>query len=44
MISKKISEIFKEKDSRMIRIIDQTIFDDKLKVYKAKRADYESEL
>ena len=44
MISKKISEIFKEKDSRMIRTIDNTIFDDKLRVYKMKRQDFEEEL
>ena len=34
LISKKITEIFREKETRMIRTIEQTIMDDKLKVYK----------
>lgn len=44
LISKKITEIFRDKDQRMIRAIEQTIIDDKLKVYKSKRAEYEEEL
>lgn len=44
MIAKKITEIFKEKEQRMIRTIEQTITDDKLKIYKLKRAEYEDEL
>lgn len=34
LISKKITEIFKDKEQRMIRTIEATIVDDKLKVYK----------
>jgi len=34
MIAKKITEIFKEKDQKMIRTIDQTITEDRLRVYK----------
>jgi hypothetical protein len=37
MIAKKITEIFKEKDQKMIRTIDQTITEDRLRVYKTKR-------
>ena len=44
LISKKITEIFKDKEQRMIRTIEATIVDDKLKVYKAKRSEYEDEL
>ncbi len=44
LISKKITEIFREKDQRMIRTIEQTIIDDKLRIYKAKRSEYEEEL
>lgn len=44
LISKKITEIFKDKDIKMIRTIEATIIDDKLKVYKQKRAEYEDEL
>lgn len=44
LISKKITEIFKEKETRMIRTIEHTIFDDKLKIYKMKRAEFEEEL
>ena len=44
LISKKITEIFREKEQKMIRTIEATIVDDKLKVYKAKRAEYEDEL
>ena len=44
LISKKITEIFRDKDQRMIRTIEATIVDDKLKVYKSKRAEYEEEL
>ena len=43
MIAKKITEIFKEKDQKMIRTIDQTITEDRLRVYKQKRAFYEDE-
>ena len=34
LISKKITEIFRDKEQRMIRTIETTIVDDKLKVYK----------
>ena len=44
MIAKKITEIFKEKEQRMIRTIEQTITEDRLKIYKLKRAEYEDEL
>ena len=44
LIAKKITEIFRDKDQRMIRTIEQTIYDDKLKVYKHKRAHFEEEL
>jgi hypothetical protein len=44
MISKKITEIFKEKDTKMMRVIEATIYDDKLKIYKLKRAEYDEEL
>jgi hypothetical protein len=37
MIAKKITEIFKEKEQRMIRTIETTIVEDRLKVYKQKR-------
>jgi hypothetical protein len=43
MIAKKITEIFKDKDTRMIRTIELTIYEDRLKVYKQKRAEYEQE-
>ena len=44
MISKKITEIFKEKEMKMMRIIEQTIYEDRLRIYKQKRAEYEEEL
>jgi hypothetical protein len=44
MISKKITEIFKEKDTKMMRVIETTIYEDKLKIYKLKRAEYDEEL
>ena len=44
LIAKKITEIFKEKENRMIRTIEQTIIDDKLRIYKSKRSDFEEEL
>lgn len=44
MISKKITEIFKEKEMKMMRTIEATIIDDRLKVYKEKRKDFEEEL
>jgi len=44
MISKKITEIFKEKESKMLQAIEQTIYDDKLRIYKAKRAIYDDEI
>ena len=44
MIQKKIKEIFKDKENRMYRTIEQTIYDDRLKVYKLKKAEYEEEL
>ena len=44
MIAKKITEIFKEKEQRMIRTIELTIVEDRLKIYKQKRAEYEEEL
>ena len=44
LISKKITEIFRDKEQRMIRTIEQTIYDDKLKIYKMKRAEFEEEL
>ena len=44
LIAKKITEIFKDKENRMIRTIEQTIYDDKLKVFKSKRSEYEEEL
>jgi len=34
MISKKITEIFKDKEQRMIRTIEVTIVEDRLRVYK----------
>ena len=34
LISKKISEIQKDKEQKMFRTIEATIVDDKLKVYK----------
>lgn len=43
MIAKKITEIFKEKENRMIRTIEQTIVEDRLRVYKVKRATYDVE-
>jgi FKBP-type peptidyl-prolyl cis-trans isomerase len=43
MIAKKITEIFKDKDTRMIRTIEQTIYEDRLKIYKQKRAEYDQE-
>ena len=44
MISKKIREIFAEKNNKMIRTIETTIYEDKLRVYRMKRANYEDEL
>lgn len=44
MIAKKITEIFKEKEQRMIRTIEVTIVEDRLKIYKLKRQEYEEEL
>ena len=44
LISKKITEIFREKETKMIRTIEQTIIDDKLKIYKSKRSEFEEEL
>ena len=44
LIRTKIAEIFRAKDKKMYRAIEATIVDDKLKVYKAKRAEYEEEL
>ena len=44
LISQKITEIFRAKEKKMIRAIEATIVDDKLKVYKMKRAEYEEEL
>jgi hypothetical protein len=44
MIAKKITEIFKEKEQRMIRTIEQTITEDRLRIYKLKRAEFEEEL
>jgi hypothetical protein len=34
MISKKITEIFKEKEMKMMRIIETTIYEDRLRIYK----------
>lgn len=44
MISKKITEIFKEKEMKMMRTIETTIYEDRLRVYKLKRTDFEEEL
>ena len=44
MIYKKITEIFKEKEIKMMRVIEATIYEDKLKIYKLKRAEYDEEL
>ena len=44
LIARKIKEINKEKENRMIRTIESTIFEDKLRIYKSKRADFEEEL
>ncbi len=44
MIAKKITEIFKEKEQRMIRTIEQTITEDRLRIYKLKRAEFEEEM
>ena len=44
MIQRKINEIFKEKEAKMMRVIEQTIYEDKLKIYRMKRANYEEEL
>lgn len=44
MIAKKITEIFKEKEQRMIRTIEQTITEDKLRIYHAKKKEFEEEL
>ena len=44
MIQKKIKEIFKDKENRMYRTIEQTIYDDRLKIYKLKKSEYEEEL
>ena len=41
---KKITEIFKEKEQRMIRTIEVTIIEDRLRIYKMKRAEFEDEL
>lgn len=43
MIAKKITEIFKEKETRMIRTIEQTINEDRLKIYKIKRSEFDAE-
>ena len=43
MIAKKITEIFKDKETRMIRTIEQTIYEDRLKIYKQKRSEWEAE-
>jgi hypothetical protein len=44
MIAKKITEIFKEKEQKMIRTIEQTIVEHKLLIYKQKRAEFEEEM
>ena len=44
IIAKKITETFKDRDNKMIRTIEQTILDDKLKIYKMKRSEYDEEL
>ena len=44
LISKKITEIFRDKEQRMIRTIEATISEDKLKIYKMKRSEFEEEL
>ena len=44
MIAKKITEIFKEKEQRMIRTIEVTIVEDRLRIYKQKRAEFDEEL
>lgn len=44
MIAKKITEIFKEKEQRMIRTIEATIVEDKLRIYKQKRAEFDEEI
>ena len=44
MIAKKIQEIFAEKNNKMIRTIESTIYEDKLRVYRMKRSNYEDEL
>ncbi len=43
MISKKITEIFKEKEMKMMRIIETTIYEDRLRIYKQQRAEFEEE-
>ena len=44
LIAKKIIEDQQAKEVKMIRQIEQTIYDDKLRVYRMKRAEYEDEL
>ena len=44
IIAKKIIEDQQAKEVKMIRQIEQTIYDDKLRVYRMKRAEYEDEL
>lgn len=44
LIAKKITEIFKDKELRMIRTIEQTIYDDNLKIFKMKRSEFDEEL
>ena len=44
IIAKKIIEDQQAKEVKMIRQIEQTIYDDKLRVYRMKRADYEDDL
>lgn len=43
MISKKITEIYKEQENRMIRTIEQTIYDDGLKVYREQRSCFDAQ-
>ena len=43
-ICERIQELYKKREADMVKIIKQTIFDDKLRIYKQYRKEFESKL
>ena len=44
MIVKKINDIFKERDNKMVNVIREAMFQDNQKIFKMFRKDYELKL